>query len=227
MQSELLKADLVEAAKRYSSRYEESPAELYVVQRGLGHMANRFRLGYVSSPIAGHEQYRGRLAIPYLRPAGGIRSVATIRFRCIADTCIKAPDGSFLPPERETHDGHAKYLSLPGHSPRLYNTWALIRPSPYIVVGEGEFDPMASESADVPAIGPPGVATWRDHFAPALAGYEVVFSIGDGDPAGRKFNEEMASRLPNVKPIDLGDGYDINRYVQEHGCEAFRTKLGV
>lgn len=218
---------MVAAAKRYHSHYEESPAELYIVHRGLGSVADRFKIGYVSAPIIGHDQYRGRLAIPYLRPAGGEHAVATIRFRCIADDCVKNPDGSYLEPHEEDHEGHPKYLGIPGHPPHLFNTWALIAPSPHVGLGEGEFDAMSSEVAGVPATSVPGVSSWKEYFTPAFAGFRVVFSLGDGDRAGRQFNEKTCERLPNAVPIDFGDGYDGNRFIREFGHEAYRTKLGV
>ncbi|MFD7015915.1 toprim domain-containing protein [Streptomyces sp. NPDC059928] len=220
------KADLVTAAKRYATKYENSPAHAYMAHRGLGSVP-RLRLGYVSEPVVGHELHRGRLAIPYWRPAGGIHSVATIRFRCIADACVRGPDGSYLPPHHEKHEGHGKYMGLPGHPPRLFNTNALLTSRPYIALNEGELDSGAVESADVPAVGAPGVSSWRDHFAPALAGFEVVFVLGDGDDAGRRFATKICERLSNAKAVDLGDGYDANRFIHEFGPKRFRERLGL
>ncbi|MFI1796375.1 toprim domain-containing protein [Streptomyces sp. NPDC020379] len=225
--SESQKSDLVTAAKSYSRSYPGSPSEGYMVHRGLGEVADRFKIGFASDPVTGHEQYRGRLAIPYLRPAGGINSVTTIRFRCISDRCVKTPDGTYLEPHEETHDGHPKYLGLPGHPPRIYNTWALVEPSPHVVLAEGEFDAMASVAADVPATSVPGVSSWQPHFAPPFAGFTTVFSLGDGDKAGRQFNVKTCERLSNAIPIDLGDGYDVNRFTKTHGHEAYRERLGL
>ncbi|RLV10212.1 topoisomerase [Streptomyces griseocarneus] len=207
--SESQKHDLVTAAIRYSSSYQGSPAEALMVDRGLGAVAERLGVGFVSEPAISHERYRGHLAIPYLRPAGGINSVATIRFRRLGD------------------GGGPKYLGLPGHPPRIFNTQALINPSPYVAVCEGELDAMAAEAAGVPAVGIPGVSSWRDHFDPAFAGYETVFVLGDGDDAGRKFSQAMSERLPNAKGVDLGDGYDVNKFVQEFGHDAFKERLGL
>ncbi|MEW1672038.1 toprim domain-containing protein [Streptomyces noursei] len=222
-----LKSDLVAAGKRYNGQYAGSRAERYVQHRGLGPLASRLKLGYVSAPAIGHDQYRGRLAIPYLRPAGGAAAVATIRFRCIADACVKAQDGAYLAPHREQHEGHGKYLGLPGHPPGLYNTSALLTSQPYIALNEGEFDAAAVEGAGVPAVGTPGVSSWRDHFDPAFVGFEVVFVLGDGDDAGRGFAAKMCERLPNAKAIDLGDGYDAARFIHEFGSEKFRERLGL
>ncbi|MCM1967817.1 topoisomerase [Streptomyces sp. G1] len=220
------KADLVTATKCYVTSYQGSPAERYLAHRGLPIPAGP-KYGFVSEPAVGHEQYRGRLAIPYWRPGGGIHAVATIRFRCIADRCVKSPDGSFVPPHQERHEGHGRYMGLPGHPPRLYNTPALLTSKPYIALNEGELDSDAVQGADVPAVGTPGVSTWRDHFDPALAGFEIVFVLGDGDQAGRQFAAKICERLPNAKAIDLGDGYDAARFIHEFGPERFRERLGL
>ncbi|MER5441147.1 toprim domain-containing protein [Streptomyces sp. NPDC002790] len=218
------RADLIAAAKHYSNQYEASPAEELIVARGLGHLAGKCGLGFVSEPVVGHERYRGHLAIPYLRPAGGQFAVATLRFRRIDS--ITAADAAALG-EFEDPLGGAKYLSLPGHSPLMFNTQALLTHLPYVALCEGELDAMSAEAAGVPAVGLPGVSSWRDHFDPAFAGFESVFVIGDGDQAGRQFTEKMCERLPNAKPIDLGDGQDVNSFIQQHGYEAFRGRLGL
>ncbi|MFJ2244874.1 toprim domain-containing protein [Streptomyces sp. NPDC087862] len=218
------RVDLITAAKRYSSRYEGSPAEELIVGRGLGELAGKLGLGFVSEPVVGHERYRDHLAIPYLRPAGGQFAVATLRFRRIG-TLVS--EGASNLDEFEDSLSGAKYLSLPGHSPLMYNTQALLTHLPYIALCEGELDAATAELAGVPAVGLPGVSSWRDHFGPAFAGFETVFVIGDGDQAGRQFTQKMCERLPNAKPIDLGDGYDVNSFTQQYGYAAFRGRLGL
>ncbi|OKH96601.1 topoisomerase [Streptomyces uncialis] len=168
------------------------------------------------------------LSIPYFRPAGGDFAVATIRFRCIADRCVKDADGNYLAPNaKENHVGHGKYRSLPGDGPRLYNTAALIRSTPYIALSEGEFDTQASELAEVPCAGRQGTSAWKDHFEPPFAGYEVVFIIADDDEAGLASADRLAATMRNGKPIILGGGHDINSFVHTHGAEAYRKKLGL
>ncbi|MBB5123201.1 toprim domain-containing protein [Streptomyces eurocidicus] len=219
------KADLVKAAKIYQSSYRGSPAEEYLCHRGLGEAAERFKIGFVSDPLPGHDAYRGRLAIPYLRPAASLDGVATIRFRCINEVCTKHPDGTWR--EDEHHAEHTKYLGLPGDPPMLFHTEALIEPSPYIGLAEGEFDTMASVLAGVPASGIPGVSSWRDYFAPAFAGFETVFTLGDGDEAGIKFTATMAERLTNSKPSAMPPKLDVNKFILQNGADAYRKRLGV
>lgn len=218
----------VEAAKTYHQQYEGSPAEKYVEARGLGDVADTFGLGYVSSALTGHEQRSGMLVVPYLRPAGGAHGTATIRFRCIADQCVRDENGNYLAPTRkEKHSGHGKYLTIPGDQPRLFNTRALITAGSYIVVTEGECDAMAWESVGVPAIAYQGTSSWRDHFVPPLRGFEVVYIIADGDKPGIEAAEKLAALLPNSKVIVLGEGHDSNSFLHEYGAVALRERIGL
>lgn len=218
----------VEAARTYFQQYRGSPAEEYIKARGLGEVAEKFTLGYVGSALTGHEQRAGMLVVPYLRPAGGPHAVATIRFRCVADECVRDEAGNYLAPAtKESHRGHGKYLTLPGDMPRLFNTSALIRTAPFIVITEGEFDAMVWESVGAPAIAYQGTSSWRDHFIPPLLGFGTVFIIADGDKPGIEAAEKLAAQLPNAKVIVLGDGHDSNSFLHEFGAAALRERIGL
>ncbi len=219
----------VEAAKTYFRQYEGSPAEAYMEARGLGSVAEKFRIGFVGSARTGHEQYTGSLVIPYLRPAGGPHGVATLRFRCIRDECVKDEAGNYLAPLRkETHHKHGKYLTIAGDFPRLFNTPALITPSPYVVNTEGEFDAMAWAVADVPATAYQGTSAWRPYFTPAYLGFKTVYQVADDDEPGREAAEKRATELAhNSKVIILGDGHDSNSFMHVYGPEAMRERVGL
>ncbi|MEU3278174.1 topoisomerase [Streptomyces antibioticus] len=205
-----------------------SLAEEYVRARGLAEVANSFGLGFVGSAIPGHEMYSGHLAIPYLRPAGGEAAVATVRFRCIADQCVKDTDGTYFfeKQQKEQHEGHGKYLTRPGDPPRLYNTPALTRPSQDVVFVEGEFDAMTWELAGVPCVGAPGTGTWRDYWSPAFVGYRNVFLISE-DSAGLKFMESLAAQMPNAKIIQMAGNLDSNATYLLEGPQALRERIGL
>lgn len=219
----------VEAAKLYQSQYRGSPAEEYLIARGLGEGAERWLPGYVGDSVTvGHEQYRDHLVIPYLRPAG-TKFIATVRFRCIRDTCVKDSDGQyhFLKGQKENHGKHGKYQSLPADTPRIYNTTALIAPSPYVAIAEGEFSAWAVELDGIPCPALQGVSAWKEHFTRAFAGYEKVFLLGDGDEAGQKMNEKLSSLLPNGVPVQLPDKEDPDSFRRQNGDGSIRQLLGL
>ncbi|MER6382072.1 toprim domain-containing protein [Streptomyces sp. NPDC001118] len=222
----------VEAARAYHQQFKGSPAEEYIRARGLESVAQKLRFGYVGSALTGYEQRAGMLVIPYLRPAAGPHGVATVRFRCIEDACVKDEVGDYLAPTRkENHHSHkkwyGKYWGLPGDVPRIYNTTALISQSPFIVVTEGEFDTGAWESVGVPAIAYQGTSSWRDYFIPPLIGFETVYVIADGDEPGTKAAEKIAALIPNAKVIVLPDGHDSNSFLHAYGADALRERIGL
>ncbi|WP_241838888.1 MULTISPECIES: toprim domain-containing protein [unclassified Streptomyces] len=219
----------VEAAKLYQGQYLGSPAEEYLVARGLGEGAKKWLPGFVGDSVTvGHEQYRDHLVIPYLRPAG-TKFIATVRFRCLSDRCVKDSDGQyhFLKGQKEDHGSHSKYQTLPADTPRLYNTAALIVSSPYVAISEGEFSAWAVELDGIPSVALQGVSAWKDHFDRAFAGYEKVFLLGDGDEAGKSMNKKLAERLPNGVPVQFPDGEDPDSLRRQYGDGSIRQLLGL
>jgi DNA primase len=166
-----------------------------------------FRLGVVSSPLPGHEAYRGRLCIPYLTPAG----VVNLRFRCAASHDCEA-------------EHHPKYLSGEGAGTNLYNVLDLKQDSPFICVAEGEIDTMSLSLAGLPAVGVPGVDTWQKHFSRCLEDFEVIYAFGDGDKAGGKFSNFLA-RETRARPIRMPAGEDCNSLFVKGGADALRGLL--
>ena len=66
------------ATETYSQQLDE--AGRYLTSRGITkEAAQKHRLGFVASPMIGHEDMIGRLSIPYVTPAG----VVEMRFRSI------------------------------------------------------------------------------------------------------------------------------------------------
>lgn len=184
----------------------DTSAQAYLMERGLPPAAAAtFRLGVVRRPLPGHEQYAGRLAIPYLTPAG----VVNLRFRCA---------------EAHECEGHPKYLSAEGAGTNLFNVLDLKRDSPFICVAEGEIDTMSLSLAGLPAVGVPGVDTWQKHWSRCLEDFEVIYAFGDGDKAGSKFSNFLA-RETRARPIRVPAGEDCNSLFQKGGADALRRLL--
>jgi len=196
-----------QAATQYQSDLAaDTAAQAYLMTRGLGPgEAATFRLGVEQRPLPGHEQYRGRLALPYLTPAG----VVNLRFRCA---------------EAHECEGHPKYLSAEGAGTNLFNVLDLKRDSPFICVTEGEIDAMSLSLAGLPAVGVPGVDTWQKHFSRCLEDFEVIYAFGDGDKAGGKFSNFLA-RETRARPIRMPNGKDCNDIFREQGAAGLRALI--
>jgi hypothetical protein len=205
---------LIEATRRYRESFPGSPAAERMAKRGLAEGIEGFRLGYVDDPLTGHEMYRGRMAIPYLRWSPGIGwSVASIRFRCVTADC--------------PCDHHRKYMTVAGDTPRLYNTPALLPNVPVVGISEGEIDAISATVCGIPTVGVAGVETWKKHFREPFLGYETVYIFADGDTPGEKFAEKVKKLLPNGKIVPSKQDMDVNDEMVQFGPEYIRKKAGL
>ncbi len=199
-----LRKSLQQAAERYHSQVDRVAP--YLVGRGVTEeTASTFLLGYVSEPEIGHEQYAGRLAIPFITPSG----VIDIRFRAL--------DG----------DEGAKYLTRPGASSHLYNVPAFQVDTDVIAICEGEFDTMIASQCGVTAVGVSGANNWKDWYQRAFRDYRRVFVLTDGDNAGRELGNRIAKQIDVAVIAPMPDGMDVNEFVQAHGAQALRERVGL
>lgn len=197
-----------QAAMRYQQDLAaDTAAQAYLAGRGLGaEAAATFRLGVVRNPLVGHDQFRGRLAIPYLTvptATGRGGHVVNFTFRCIQ-------------PHSCGDVGCVKYLAPEGMDRNMYHVTGSRTPGRKIVVAEGEIDTMSWALAGVPAIGIPGVDSWKPHFAHLLADYQEVYTAADGDKAGRKLAGFLAREV-RARPLRFPDGDDSNSIFVREG----------
>lgn len=206
------RAFLQRATSNYHASLPGSPAAELLEARGLaGPEVGPYRLGYVADPLSGHEAYRGRLAIPYLRRFRDEWSVVTMRFRCSRIGC--------------PCEDHAKYLSTPGDDIWIYNTPVLLKETPTIGITEGELDAVSASISGVPSVGIPGATSWQPYFAGLFAGYDTVHILADGDSAGMQFATTVARDLGNSKIIQSADGQDVNSEMVRNGREYVLQKV--
>ena len=182
------RALLAQATERYAGTFEGSPADEYLSGRAIDlRTAQGFQLGYVKDPIEGHERFAGRLAIPYLTPAGAVG----MRFRKLI----------------LSEDDDEKYSQEKAQRTGLYNVLDLHKSEPWIAVCEGELDTIVmSALIGVPAIGIPGVDHWGMNgsvWSRLLQDYDQVFICVDPDKAGRKIQGGIARSVENPIVIDL------------------------
>lgn len=176
----------------------------------------RFNLGAVVNPVESDEQETGKIAIPYLTPAGPV----AMRFRKMPDA--KGP----------------KYSQPAGSKLTIFNTEQFNSPKAWIVVTEGEVDCMTAVQSGLPAVGLPGVSAWRDHYSIIFAGYERVIIMADNDGngdkgaegedgAGMKFAKKVAANVPAPAIFQMPEGHDVNSYYLANGAEALRAYIKV
>lgn len=198
---------------RAAKEYNESCAlaVTYLAARGISEqVANQWQLGYVYEPLSGHEQYRGRLAIPYVTPTG----VVNIKFRCI--THVKCSD----------HDCK-KYLEESGAQARIFGVQSITKSdSDTLYVCEGELDALAATTlAGLPAVGISGASKWRPHWQYVFEGFQDVVVLCDGDDSGRAFGDSVCSRIYNARSVVLPEGEDVNSFIVAYGAQALRDRV--
>lgn len=190
-----------------TSLKDSSDCIAYLRGRGIdGPTAQRFRLGYVASPLENHDQMQGMLSIPYVTPTG----VTAIRFRRIQGTGNKyhQESGSFSP---------------------LFNVRDLHRSEPHLAICEGELDAVImSGMVGVPAIAIPGTGQWNKRgkfYSRLLQDYDKVFVVMDPDKAGQDLVPAITKYVPNTVNIVLPA--DVNDTFVAEGAEFIQRELGL
>lgn len=205
MLSQDARNSLEQATSAYQLQLDE--AAQYLMGRGINKdAAHTHRLGYVHEPMIGHEDMRGRLAIPYVTPTG----VVDIRFRAI------------------TPEQSPKYLSRSGAEQHMYNVPAFTVDSDFIAICEGEIDTIITHSmCGIPAVGMPGVNGWKSWYARAFQDYRTVFVLTDGDQPGKDLGKKIMQAIDVAVVVSMPDGMDVNDVFLAEGAEGIRKRIGV
>ena len=89
-------------------------------------------------------------------------------------------------------------------------------PSTAVIVTEGESDQLAAREylPDVIAVGCPGSCAWNSDWAGLFANFPLLYSIGDGDKAGRDFAWRVRRDIPWARPITCPLGTDLRELLQ-------------
>ena len=198
---------LDKATKAYAAEVDQVAP--YLESRGiLPDTAKAWKLGYVADPLPGHEDFKGRLAIPYLSPAGTLG----FKFRCVDHDDCKTFDC-------------IKYLGEPGDQPRIFGVWNFRHDTPTMALCEGELDAIVATQVGVRAVAFPGASHWCDWWAHLFEGYDEVVLLRDGDKAGRAMAETLMGRLPNLRAVGMPEGEDVSSLVAKLGGDALIERM--
>lgn len=208
-----------QAATRYHADLSvDVAAQRYLATRGLGRdAAGLFRLGVVRNPLVGHEQFRNRLAIPYMTvptASGRGGGVVNFNFRCIQDH--GGADCKEL--------GHKKYLRMTGVDLGMYNVADTRKPGPAIVLAEGELDTISWSMSGVPSAGLPGVDSWKPHYGRLLDDFQEVYTAADPDEAGGKMASFLAKEV-RARRLHFERGDDSNKVYAREGKDGLLRLL--
>ena len=211
MLSNVQMKSLLEAANHYSQNLNEATLS-YLEGRGISEdVAREFKLGTITDPIAGHDMYKGWLSIPYITAMG-----LCVGFKF-----------------RRLDNGSPKYGSPLGQKAHLYNVTDTMVDAGSIVICEGELDALiVSGLCNIPAVGVPGVAAWKPHFARLFTGFDSVYIIGDNDlkedgsNPGAEFAKRVAGELTNGVIVQLPPGMDLNELYLAQGPESIEHLVG-
>lgn len=207
------RASLAKSTEKYSDHL--LAAQEYLTGRGIAtDDVLSWRWGVVVEPEPEHERMQGRLAIPYLTPAGPV----AIKFRCMQEHDCK-------------EQGHPKYDSEAGQGTFLFGVTAFDVESQVIGVCEGEIDAfVASSMGGIPTVATTGSTKWQPHWKYCFEGYDEVIVWQDGsgnERAGTQFAANVAKHFYNARVVPMPKGHDINTYVHEFGAQALRDRADI
>lgn len=198
--------------KRATLQYQEhiEDAALFLETRGIDlDFARDVGLGVVRNPEAIHQDYEGRLAIPYITNVGPVQ----MGFRCIRDHDCKM-------------HGCPKMLRVKNWPNRLYGVQSFSQADEWIAVAEGEFDAMILQMIGIPAVAVPGAEMWKPHWPNVFEDFSRVYIFGDGDKAGSAMIDMWRDRLDTaVISAQMPDGEDVNSMYLKKGKEFLIGKI--
>lgn len=199
---------LESTASQYAEHLPE--AAEWLEGRGIDLEHARYEgLGVVRKAPAVHEQYEGRLCIPYITDFGPV----AMSFRCMQEHDCKA-------------EGHGKYLKPKNQETTLYGVRSFDDAVDWIGVCEGELDSLILRQIGIPAVAIPGSTNWQDHWPNVFEDLSRLYVFADADDAGQKMYERLRDKLsmPVIK-VRLPKGEDVNSTFLKYGAQAIVDRI--
>ena len=143
-------------------------------------------------------RYQGRVAvrIPYLTESGEEKSA---RFR----TALEKSD-----------EGADRFKWRTGSKAMLYGLWRLekIREAGWVVLVEGESDTQTLWYHGIPALGVPGVDTWKEAWTEHLEGVGRIYAVIEPDKGGETLKDKLSASgiRGRLHLLELGEYKDAS-----------------
>lgn len=203
---------LTAKAQEYAAHLDDGME--YLLSRGIvKEAAVMFRLGSVTNG-----EFAGRLSIPYVTNPGG---VVQIKYRC---TNMAHHDGF-----KHVHETCPKYLYEAGTGTYLFNAQVLIHAAERVIITEGELDALCVQAyTGIPAVGYPGVDTWKahPHWRLCFEGVSEVIVVGDGNKVGREAARKVAESIGiYARVVNMPEGEDSNSLIASQGAGAYLERI--
>lgn len=148
------------------------------------------------------------MAIACNVPVEFLRNLGWKEVRRKNQQCISIPysleDGSVVATRiRASLDGPNRFFWDKGAkiSPYGLSRLSVARQAGYIVLVEGETDTVILWHRDIPALGIPGVATWRSEWASYVTDIPKVYIWQEPDKGGDSFIERIGRDIPNIRVV--------------------------
>ena len=121
---------------------------------------------------------------------------------------------------RALGDGQPKYLHLRGEIKFLFNEDDLNQNE--VIIAEGIIDSLTLLQNGFPSVAVLGSGAFKTDFVSKFGQVKKIFSVGDGDDAGRAMNRRIAELFGDrARIIVMPDGMDVNEFFKMFGKEKF------
>jgi hypothetical protein len=168
------------------------------------------KLGLTDRKYQGREEVR----IPYRTEAG---QEGAVRFRVGLE---------------KSEEGDDRFRWRTGSKPTLYGLWRLKRISKagWVVLVEGESDTQTLWYYGFPALGIPGVETWKEAWVEHLEGIEKIYVVIEPDEGGATLKDKLSTSgiHDRLHVLELGwykDASELHVADPEHFKERFTDAL--